>query len=129
MDRIDRIVAWVMLGIAALHCVVTFLLHERVNLAALWFFSAGLAMAYCAALNLLRVEYAVVAPGLRVASAAANLTLLAFMLAYVGVRGLRVLRNPGAVVLVLCVALVTAFSLSRRPAARRAALTSPNAAA
>ena len=117
MNRFDRASAWLLFGIGLLHCSVTFIIAESPTETALWFFSGGLALIYCAVLNLLRVRYAAIAPGLRRACAAVNLSLLAFIFAYLAAQGLAAFRNPGAAVLVACGLAATAFSLFRRPAA------------
>ena len=117
MDRVDRSVSWLILGIGVLHCAVTFLLFHGFSESAMWFFSAGLAMMYGAALNLLRIEYAGVARGVLHVCRAANLSLLGFIVVYLAGRGAAAFKNPGAITLVVCVAAATAFSILRRPAA------------
>lgn len=112
-DRLDRGTAWLIFAVGVLHCGMTFLLFDHYSEGAMWFFSAGLAMIYCAALNLLRVRYAGVAPGLRAACIAANLSLLAFILVYVVGKGGRSLRNPGVLLFVFCAFAATSFSLFR----------------
>lgn len=113
MERLDRITGWLIFGIGMLHCGVTFLLFKGYSDAAMWFFSGGLAMMYSAALNLLRVRYADVAPGLRKVCAAVNFSLLAFIVAYSAGEGARIFWNFGAVTLIICAIAVTAFSLFR----------------
>jgi hypothetical protein len=114
MERLDRLTACLILGIGVLHCGVTFLLAHGFTDNALWFFSGGLAMIYCGALNLLRVHYARIAPGVRAASLLVNLSMLAFILAYAFLRGPRIARNPGALLLIACAVAATGFSL-RQP--------------
>lgn len=123
MDHVDRLNSWLMFGIGVLHCGVTFFLFSGYSEGAMWFFSAGLAMVYCAALNLLRIRYAAAAAGVRRVSLAVNLSLLVFVLVYVAEAGLKTFRNPAAVLLVLCAVAATTFS------ARRVFLTLPRAAA
>lgn len=118
MERLDSANAWVLFGIGLLHCSVTFIIAESPTDTAFWFFSGGLALIYCAALNLLRVRYAAVAPGLRRVCAAVNMSLLGFIAAYLAAQGWRAFRNPGAGVLTASVLAATAFSLLRRPTAQ-----------
>lgn len=120
MERMDRIVASVIFGIGVLHCGVTFVIVETAGgEVSFWFFSGGLAMIYAATLNLLRVRYAGVAPGLRRACLAVNLSLLSFILAYAASKGMRIFRNPGAVLLVASVLAATAFSMLPFPSRER----------
>ena len=115
MELLDRFSAWLMLGIGILHSGVTFLLFQGRSENAFWFFASGLAMIYAAALNVLRIRYSAVAPGLGSVCVAVNFSLLAFILAYAAFKGLRIFRNPGAVVLLTCLAASTLFSAVRRP--------------
>lgn len=119
MERLDRLAGWLLFAVGMLHCVVTFIIAELPTEAAFWFFSGGLAMIYCGALNLLRVRYAAVAPGLRRVCAAVNVSMLAFIFAYLAAQ--RAFRNPGAVVVTASALAATAFSLFRRPVAHAGA--------
>lgn len=116
MDRLDSANAWLLCGFGVLHCSVTFIIAASATEAAFWFFSGGLALIYCAALNLLRVRYAAVAPGLRRVCAAANVSLLGFIAAYLLAQGWRAFQNPAAGILTAAALAATAFSLLRRPA-------------
>ena len=118
MERFDRLTGWLLFAVGLLHCSVTFIIAAAPTESAFWFFSGGLALIYCAALNLLRVRYAAEAPGVRRVCTAVNISLLVFILAYLATQGLDALRNPGAVVLTASAFAATAFSLFRRPAAR-----------
>ena len=117
MNRFDRASAWLLFGIGLLHCSVTFIIAESPTETALWFFSGGLALIYFAALNLLRVRYAAVAPGLRRVCAAVNLSMVGFIAAFLAAQGFRAFRNPAAAVLTASALAATAFSLFRKPAA------------
>ena len=121
MERLDRLNGWLLFAVGVLHCSVTFIIAAAPTETAFWFFSGGLALIYCAALNLLRVRYAAVAPGVRRVTAAVNVSLLAFIFAYLAAQGLGAFRNPGAVVLTASALAATAFSLFHRPAARAVA--------
>jgi len=118
MERLDRSNGWLLFAIGILHCSVTFVIAAAPTETAFWFFSGGLALVYCAALNLLRVRYGAIAPGVRRACAAVNLSLLAFVVAYLAAQGLGAFRNPGTGVLTASALAATAFSLFRKPAAR-----------
>jgi len=115
MERLDRLVAWVLLGFGMLHCGVTFGKYEGFSSEAAWFFAAGLALIYAAAFNLLRVRYAAVAPGIVQVCRVVNLSLLGFVAVNVAGRGVALLRDPGAATLVAAVTLATAFSMFRHP--------------
>lgn len=116
MERLDRLTGWLMFAVGLLHCSVTFIIAASPTETAFWFFSGGLALIYCAALNLLRVRYAAMAPGLRRVCAAVNVSMLAFIFAYLAAQ--RAFRNPGAVVVTASALAATAFSLFRRPSAQ-----------
>lgn len=118
MERLDSVTAWLLFGIGLLHCSVTFIIAASPTETAFWFFSGGLALIYCAALNLLRVRYAAVAPGLRRVCAAVNISLLGFIAAHLAAQGWRAFRNPAAGVLTAAALAATAFSLFRTPAAQ-----------
>jgi hypothetical protein len=113
MLHFDRINSWILLGIGVLHCAMTFVLAGSWNQNAMWFFAAGLALIYAAALNLLRIRYADAAPGVRTVSFAVNLTQLGFILAYAALAGRDILRNPAAVLLMVGVAAAVLLSLPR----------------
>jgi len=118
MERLDRLTGWLMFAVGVLHCSVTFIIAASPTETAFWFFSGGLALIYCAALNLLRVRYAAMAPGLRRVCAGVNVSMLVFIAAFLAAQGFRAFRNPAAVVLAASALAATAFSLFRRPSAQ-----------
>ena len=111
----DRAVAGGIIGIGLLHILVTPLVYQQWALPAMWFLSAGLALAYAGALNLLRERYAIVAPGLRYVCLAANLAMAGFCAGMVAVMGARALRSPQIVLLFTLVVCATVFSCKRPP--------------
>jgi hypothetical protein len=113
MLYLDRINSWILLGIGALHCAMTFVLAGSWNQNAMWFFAAGLALIYAAALNLLRIRFAAVAPAVRAVALAVNFSQLAFVLAYAALVGKDIVRNPAAVLLIVSVGAATVFSIPR----------------
>jgi len=82
-SRIDAVLGWILMAVGFVHVLATFRLRPQLDPRALWFLSGGLAMLYQGALNVVRVRYGAVAPGLRWVSAAANLAGLAFALAMI----------------------------------------------
>lgn len=113
--RLDRLVAWLIVGMGALHLGVTPLRYPRINASAMWFASAGLALIFLGAFNLLRNRYAIVAPGLRGVCVAANLSFGLFCVAMLVVTGASTLR-PHEFFLLALVFAATLFSLA--PVAR-----------
>jgi len=71
------ILSWALAALGGLHMAATSRSANLVSLNALWSFSAGVLMAFCAALNLLNRTYGPVAPGVRRVCLAANLVVTA----------------------------------------------------
>ena len=109
---LDAAAAW---GLVLLGCVHNFvaapMAYEEVSQRLFWFVGAGLALWYAGALNLVRRS----APGsrtARVASVLANVTLLAFVVAFGAYTG--ALRQPSGILLVAVVLAATSFSILPR---------------
>lgn len=113
MKIFDTVVAWLVLVLGAFHCAVTPKAYPGFTLAALWFVSAGLLMILLAAVNLLRIRYAAVAPGVRAVCIAANVVLLIWAAGFAVV--LPVTKKPQVIVSIVLIALLTVFSIVRRP--------------
>lgn len=114
MRTLDALFAWLILGFGALHCAVAFGKYDRLSDDALWFFSGGLALLLLAALNLLRVRYAGVAPGVRRVCIAANLALLGFAVTYLAAHWERSAGSAGSWLLMAVLLGSTICSVSRR---------------
>ncbi len=69
---------WGVVLLGAVHMMATFFIFKTLTNSALWFFSAGIAMALTGALNLLNRAYGQNALWLRRICVAANITMLAF---------------------------------------------------
>jgi len=95
MKTLDAVFAWFILGFGVLHSVAAFDKYDSLSADALWFFSGGLALLLLAGLNLLRIRYAAVAPGVRTVCIAANLAFLGFALTYFAARLSTSLNSPG----------------------------------
>jgi uncharacterized membrane protein YgdD (TMEM256/DUF423 family) len=107
MKTLDWIFAAVVFALGIVHCAVTPLLYKSFSLAALWFFSAGLALIFAGMLNVLRVK-GPASPLLRGFCIAANAGLVLMIVWFALTAGLR--RNPQGVVLI--VAILGEFLLS-----------------
>ncbi|HEY6308065.1 MAG TPA: hypothetical protein VI488_16565 [Candidatus Angelobacter sp.] len=76
MKTLDRVLAWVLLAFGCLHTAVSVVLMSRtLNLDSAWVFSGGLAVIFCAFLNLIRT-YRPPDNAIRRTSFLANLLLL-----------------------------------------------------
>lgn len=111
MKILDQVVGWALVILGATHCSFTAIVFKHFNMNAAWFLGAGLALILLGALNLLRVRYAAVAPGLRSVCIAANAVMLLFVLAVGAVFSLR--QNPQAVLGVVLVAAALLLSILR----------------
>jgi hypothetical protein len=111
MKLLDRSVGGFLAGLGLAHIGATFMIYPHWNQAAMWFMSAGLALMYIGALNLLRRQYGAIAPGLRWTCAAANLAMAGFLVAFLAVSR-RVPKDAGSILLLTVIATATAFSFS-----------------
>ncbi len=109
--RLQIVMAWGIVAVGLLHCCMTPTRYDTLSESALFFFSAGLALLYVGAFNLLLTRYAGSAPALRGVCIGANLSMLGFVLVYAGRNWGRALRDPASILLILMVAGLTAFSL------------------
>ena len=113
MKRLDLAIGWFFLVLGTAHNLVA-MRHPNLDAAWLWFVSGGIALWLIGAMNLLRVYYGQVAPGLRKICLAANLVVTAFCVAYAAVTG--AWRRPlGIILLATCVGAI-AMSVLRPPA-------------
>ena len=107
LNRLYAALAWLLAALAALHMATTWRLTSATSFTKVWFFGAGIAMAQAAALNLLHRRYGLTAVGVRWATRASNVLMLAFAT----VAGL-VTRASIAELVVLLSALGTLLLLS-----------------
>lgn len=111
MKIFDRIFAWILLLLGCAHCAVAFVVHKRLSIEAIWFFSGGLAVIFGALLNLLRLS----CPDDRLAarvSALANLLLFAvFAAALPWLVHREITHNPQVIVVGIAVVAEFGFSL------------------
>ena len=110
-SRLQSVMAWGIVAVGLLHCFMTPVRYKALSESALWFFSAGLALLYAGAFNLLLLRYGGSAPGLRGVCIGVNLSMLCFVLVYAGRNLGRALHDPGSILLILLVAGLTVFSL------------------
>jgi hypothetical protein len=109
MKVFDRVTAWALLALGCLHTVGAVVLMSRnLNLDSAWFFSGGLAVIFCAFLNLIRSSR--LDRTIARTSFLANLLLLilAVLLCWALRHDLK--QNPQAIVLAGLVAVELLFS-------------------
>src|SRR5262245_48350659 len=68
MKILDQVVAWAIAAIGMVHAGATWVIYKQFSMSAVWFFDAAVVFWLTAALNLLRIRYAAVAPGIRITS-------------------------------------------------------------
>ena len=111
MKTLDRVLAWALLALGCLHTAGgVVLMLKSLSLDSAWFFSGGLAVIFCAFLNLIRA-YRPLDPLVPKMSSVANLLLLvlATLLGWVLRHDLK--QNPQAIVLVAIVVLELLLSV------------------
>ncbi|HSB76488.1 MAG TPA: hypothetical protein VLC12_12610 [Terriglobales bacterium] len=113
MRTLDMIIGWLLIAFGVAHTSLTRKVDPSLGITAIWFASGGLFMITVGALNLLRVAYSCVAKGVQVVSVIANIVLLLLMLFIASRFPMR--SNPQVVVGLILAALLTAFSVLRRP--------------
>ena len=109
MKRSDQIVAWLIVILGAIHGAFTPKVYPAFNLAALWFLGAGLLMMLVGAMNLLRIRYRRIAPGLTAVCMATNVMLVAYVGAIASRLSLK--QNPQAVLVTVLLLLEVIFSI------------------
>lgn len=103
MKTLDRVLAWTLLALGSLHTAGgVALMSKTLSLDSAWFFSGGLAVIFCAFLNLVRVYRPPDKLVLRT-SVLANLLLLVLAAILVWVLRHDLKQNPQAIVLVVVV--------------------------
>ena len=103
MKTLDRVFAWALLVLGSLHTAGSVVLMSKtLSLDSAWFFSGGLAMIFCAFLDLIRAYRP---PDRLVAkiSAVANLFLLVLAMLLAWALRDHLKQNPQAIVLVIIV--------------------------
>lgn len=116
MKQIDRTIAWGIVAIGLLHCLMTPVQAPRFGAAAMWFFSGGIALMSLGAFNLLRIQYGSWARGLWWVCVAANVAMTLFAVVYaVLVIGARVWRSPSFLMFLALLASATVFSIMHSP--------------
>jgi hypothetical protein len=115
--RLDQILAWLIILFGVRSAAVSlreFAAGSPASPTAFFLLANALLLALCGMVNLLRVRYAVVAPGLRLAAAASNGTVAAFTVV-AGVAG----GEPAPALLVGLVLLGAGLLGVRPPAVKR----------
>jgi hypothetical protein len=110
MRTVDRILGWTLLAFGLLHTIGgIFQMSRNLNLDTSWFFSGGLAIIFCAFLNLVRAqrEDKMIAR----TSVIANLMLVILSVLLCWVLRPDLKTNPQAVVLLLLAILELLFSV------------------
>jgi len=111
--RLHLVSGWALTMLGIIHVAATPVFHDRLTGAALWFASGGVAMSVTGGMNVLRVLYAGVAPGVRYACIAANLAMLVLASTFAWRAGAAMVNSPQYGVLLVLVAMVFALSLRR----------------
>jgi O-antigen/teichoic acid export membrane protein len=81
MRSLDTILAWVLIVLGVMQWVATPVLFETAEEPAFWFFGGGITLVIVGILNVLRIRYGSLAPGVKVASVGSNLALAGFWVA------------------------------------------------
>ena len=111
MKTLDRVFAWVLLVLGCLHTVGgVVLMLKSLSLDSAWFFSGGLAVIFCAFLNLVRA-YRPPDKAVTRTSVLANLLLLALAMLLGWVLRHDLGQNPQAIVLIAIVVLELVLSV------------------
>jgi hypothetical protein len=112
LRTLDIVIGWLLIAFGVVHISLTRRVHPDIDINAIWFASGGLLIVTIGALNLLRVAYSSVAKGVYVVSVITNIVLLLLML-FIATR-VPMRSNPQALVGLILVGLLTAFSVLRR---------------
>lgn len=109
MRIVDQILGWLLVLVGCVHNFVAApLSYDQLSTQALWFVSAGLALWYAGFINLLRSYSAEPTRLLRALCILTNLSMLAFVLTFVVIRGNW--AAPESLALIGVVAALTVFS-------------------
>ncbi len=119
MKITDQIAAWLIVVLGVIHSAFTLRAYATFSMAAMWFLGTGLLIILVGALNLLRIRYAAVAPGLRAVCLATNIVVLAYAGAIASRLSLK--QNPQAVVVLVLMLLELIFSIVKSSRAEPAA--------
>jgi hypothetical protein len=111
MKTFDRVIAWVLLALGCAHTVGgVVMMSQKLNLDSAWFFSGGLAVIFCAFLNLIRTWRPTDSMIART-SVLANLLLLILCVLLCWALGRDLKQNPQAILLVALVSVELLFSV------------------
>ena len=117
MKAFDIAAAILLIVLAVVHCLGTmFNAQPGWDVNTVWSISGGMFVALVAALNLLRVRYGAIAPGVRAVSVAANLVLLGLTFVLAGALGMAHHMHSGFVIIVVLASTILSF----RPLAPKA---------
>jgi hypothetical protein len=114
MRRLEGAIAWLLVVTGTLHSALTPIVHPPFDEDAMWFLGTGLAMTFAGVLNVLRLRYAAVAPGVRWAAIAANVAMAAYVVLMIPATGAAALRSGRSLGLMAAVFALTALSIVRR---------------
>jgi len=114
MKTFDQVIAWAIGTVGGLHAITTWIVYKQFSMSAVWFFDAAVVLWMTAALNLLRIRYAAVAPSIRITSIGANLVVLATVLT-VALRS-KAAQKPTGLAFCLLILIATVLSLRKAPA-------------
>ncbi len=113
MTRFKIIPSYLFIGLSALHTIVGFVTHDSLTENALWFFSAGMALFYVGAINLIQIKY----PSeslIRRLTILSNLIMTIFVLAFGAYTFQRNVGNPMAWLLIVNALAALAISAGKR---------------
>jgi hypothetical protein len=108
MKVADKIVAWLLTVAPLAHLALT---PRQFTPSAIWWVAGGLLMILAGILNLLRIRYAAIAPGVRLVSMITNIVMALFALA-IGLAANQLLGPPGFTLVLYLAAFAFSFQSS-----------------
>ena len=120
MDRIERMLAWCLVGLGALQCGASPLLFKQLEEPAMWFFAGGILLGLVGVLSLLRLRYGTIVPALATVSIASNIIVACLWIALAWVLTYKFNRYPAAYAALALIVLAAACSLRSIAWVRRA---------
>ncbi len=111
LEAVDKTLGVVLIFMGLLQWLATPYFFLRIEEPAAWFFAGGMLLMLIGALNLLRIKYGAVAPGVKRVSVAANLVLSAFWLAMLVGLFYKFVRYPFAFIGISAILTCTIVSL------------------
>lgn len=110
MKAVDIAAAVLLIALAAVHCLGTlFNAQPAADVNTVWSLTSGMFVALAGAVNLLRIRYGAIAPGVRLVSVATNIVLLGLTFVLAGALGMAHHLHSVVVILVVLASTVLSF--------------------